>query len=46
MFLAGAFALMATLAPGFGEAEERSSAARRGDSLTPALVVEGQDVLA
>ncbi|HTJ24083.1 MAG TPA: hypothetical protein VL383_16910, partial [Gemmatimonadaceae bacterium] len=33
MFLAGAFALMATLAPGFGEAEKRSSAARRGEGV-------------
>ena len=32
-FLAGAFALMATLAPGFGEAEKRSSAARRGEGV-------------
>jgi MFS family permease len=33
MFLAGAFGLLATLAPGFGEAGERSSATPRGEAV-------------
>ena len=45
MFLVGAFGLLATLAPGFGEADERSALLRSGAAVPPPLVVDAPDLL-
>jgi maltose/moltooligosaccharide transporter len=41
MFLVGAFGLLATLAPGFGEAETRSTPVGSGAIVSPPLVADG-----